>query len=89
MELQKTVSVQDISLKHVEHDVSEMKRVVGRVEKTLYAAAAVLAIGGAFIGWTINTAKDVYLATHRPSAEQVHPNTVPSLPDKKLKSVDQ
>lgn len=64
MEIQKSVGVHEATLTHVSKDVTDLKRVVGRLEKTIYAAAAVIAVAGAFIVWSVNTAKEVYLATH-------------------------
>jgi hypothetical protein len=64
MELQKSVGAHDATLNHVSTDVTELKRVVGRLEKTIYAAAAVVAVVGGLIVWSVNTAKEVYLATH-------------------------
>lgn len=64
MELQKNVSAHDATLSHVASDVTSLKATVGRLEKVIYAATAVAVIAGGFIAWSVNTAKEVYLANH-------------------------
>ena len=64
MELQKTVSGQEVTLNHVAENVTELKGTVRRIEKIIIGATAVVAVVGALILWMVNTAKDVYIATH-------------------------
>jgi hypothetical protein len=64
MELQKTVSAQEVTLKHVAENVTELKGTVRRIEKITIGATAVVTVVGALLLWMVNTAKDVYIATH-------------------------
>jgi len=64
MELQKTVSGQEVTLNHVAENVTELKGTVRRIEKIIIGATAVVAVVGALLVWMVNTAKDVYIATH-------------------------
>jgi hypothetical protein len=64
MELQKTVSAQEVTLKHVAESVTELKGAVRRIEKITIGATAVATVVGALLLWMVNTAKDVYIATH-------------------------
>lgn len=64
MELQKTVSGQEATLKYVAENVTELKGTVRRIEKIIIGATAVVAVVGALLLWMVNTAKDVYIATH-------------------------
>ncbi len=64
MELQKTVSGQEVTLDHVAENVTELKGTVRRIERIVIGATAVVAVVGALLLWMVNTAKDVYIATH-------------------------
>jgi hypothetical protein len=64
MELQKTVSAQEVTLKHVAENVTELKGTVRRIERITIGASAVVTVVGALLLWMVNTAKDVYIATH-------------------------
>jgi hypothetical protein len=64
MELQKTISGQEVTLKHVAENITELKGTVRRIEKIIIGATAVVAVVGALLLWMVNTAKDVYIATH-------------------------
>jgi len=89
MELQKSVATHDATLSHVSTDVGELKRTVGRLEKVIYAATAVAAIAGGFIVWSVNTAKDIYLANHTAPTERhtiASPSPPQHLPDPPQKS---
>jgi len=83
MEIQKSVGAHDATLTHVSKDVTDLKRVVGRLEKTIFAAAAVIAVVGGLVVWSVNTAKEVYLATHveHPAAIAAPPTVPPALPE--------
>jgi hypothetical protein len=64
IKLQKTVSAQEVTLKHVSENVTELKGTVRRIEKITISATAVATVIGALLLWMVNTAKDVYIATH-------------------------
>jgi len=49
MELQKTVSGQEVTLDHVAENVTELKGTVRRIEKIIIGAAAVVAVVGALL----------------------------------------
>jgi len=76
MELQKTVSGQEVALRHVAENVTELKGTVRRIEKIIIGATAVVVVVGALLLWMVNTAKDVYIATH----EQERNERIASLP---------
>ena len=49
MELQKTVSGQEVTLNHVAENVTELKGTVRRIEKIIIGATAVVAVVGALL----------------------------------------
>ncbi len=52
------------ALKRFMANVSELKGAVRRIEKITIGATAVATVVGALLLWMVNTAKDVYIATH-------------------------
>jgi len=71
MELQRDVGGHTETLKHISGEITALKQSVGRIEKIIIGATAVVVVVGGAIVWGLNVAKDLYIATHPVPAQAV------------------
>lgn len=79
MEMQKTLGKMEHAVENLASDMKDIKAKTSRMEKILYAAGVVIAIGIFVGGWMINTGKEFAILAYKESLDQAKSNPKPSL----------